>query len=161
MRVLIADDCPDNRDSLALLLRAWGFEVATAADGPSALEAFHTFCPHAAILDIAMPGLDGWQVARQIRQGGSAGLLVALTGLARRQDQELSRQAGFDTHLVKPVEPEEIRQLLEGHRGLVETLPPDEVTLILSEYRHLRRKSRPAVGPEEPAARQPPTATNQ
>jgi CheY-like chemotaxis protein len=114
MRVLIADDCPDNRDSLALLLRAWGFEVAVAADGPSALEAFQTFNPHAAILDIAMPDLNGWHVARQVRDGGSATLLVALTGYARQQDQELSRQAGFDVHLVKPVEPMEIRQVLEA-----------------------------------------------
>src|SRR5262245_39268436 len=129
MRVLIADDCPDNRDSLALLLRVWGFEVAVAADGPSALEAFEAFRPHAAILDIIMPGLDGWQVARQVRDGGSAVLLVALSGQACEADRELSRQAGFDVHLVKPVEPEEVRQVLEGSRGLVETLPPDELTL--------------------------------
>jgi CheY-like chemotaxis protein len=152
MRVLIADDCPDNRDSLALLLRAWGFEVGVTADGPSALEAFQTFNPHAAILDIAMPLLDGWQVARQVRQGGSAVLLLALTGLARQQDQELSRLAGFDAHLIKPAEPEEIRQLLEGYRGVVETLPPEELTLILSEVRqHLperpRRREKTPVTP--------------
>jgi CheY-like chemotaxis protein len=135
MRVLIADDCLDNRDSLALLLRAWGFEVSVAADGPAALEAFQSFNPDAAILDIAMPGLDGWQVARQVRDGGSAVLLVALTGYARAQDEELSRLAGFDVHLVKPVEPVEVRQVLEGHRGLVETLPTDELTLIVSDCR--------------------------
>jgi CheY-like chemotaxis protein len=146
MRVLIADDCPDNRDSLALLLRAWGFEVTVAADGPSALEAFGSFSPHAAILDIAMPGLDGWHVARQIRDGGSAVLLVALTGLARQEDQELSRLAGFDTHLVKPVEPLKIRQVLEGYRGLVETLPPEELTLLLSQCRQ--------VLPDRPRPRQ-------
>ncbi len=135
MRVLIADDCPDNRDSLALLLRAWGFEVAVAADGPSALEAFQTFNPHAAILDIAMPGQDGWDVARQLRAGGSAAVLVALTGHAREQDRELSRLAGFDAHLVKPVEPAEVRRVLEGYRGLVETLPADELTLVISSCR--------------------------
>jgi CheY-like chemotaxis protein len=137
MRVLIADDCPDNRDSLALLLRTWGFEVVTAADGLTALGAFQTFDPHAAILDIAMPGLDGWHVARHIRAAGSSVLLVALSGHAREQDQELSRLAGFDAHLVKPVEPLEIRGLLEGHRGLVETLPPDEVTLLISDLREM------------------------
>jgi CheY-like chemotaxis protein len=153
MRVLIADDCPDNRDSLALLLEAWGFEVAVAADGLSALQAFQTCNPHVAILDIAMPGRDGWQVARQIREGGSAVLLVALSGLARQQDQEQSRLAGFDAHLVKPVEPLEIRQLLEGYRGLVDTLPPEEVTLILSECQGMlpdrprRRRDTPVKPP--------------
>jgi CheY-like chemotaxis protein len=137
MRVLVADDCPDNRDSLALLLRTWGFEVQVAADGHAALEAFGAFRPHAAILDIAMPGLDGWHVARQVRDGGSAVLLIALSGHAREQDRELSRQAGFDVHLVKPVEPLEVRQILEGSRGLVETLSPDEMTLLISECRNL------------------------
>src|SRR5262245_28278577 len=125
MRVLVADDCPDNRESLALLLRTWEFEVAVAADGLSALEAFGAFRPHAAIMDIAMPGLDGWQVARQVRGGGSAVLLVALSGHAGEQERELSRLAGFDFHFVKPVEPLEIRQVLEGSRGMVETLPVD------------------------------------
>jgi len=127
MRVLIADDCPDNRDSLALLLQAWGFEVSVAADGPSALEAFRTFDPHAVILDIAMPGLDGWQVARQIRDEGSAVLLVALSGLTREQEQEQSRLAGCDAHLVKPVEPQEVRRLLDGWSPRQNTplKPPD------------------------------------
>jgi CheY-like chemotaxis protein len=131
------DDCPDNRDSLALLVRVWGFDTAVAADGPSALEAFRSFDPHAAILDIAMPGLDGWQVARQVRDAGSAVLLVALSGHAGERDKELSRLAGFDAHLVKPVEPAEVRRLLEGHRGLVETLPPEELTLLVSDCRKL------------------------
>jgi two-component system CheB/CheR fusion protein len=137
MRILIADDCPDNRDSLALLLRAWGFEVLVAADGISALEAFRTFAPHAAILDIAMPGLDGWDVARQVRGGDSTVLLIALSGHAREQDVEQSRLAGFDVHLVKPVEPSEIRRLLESHQNLVETLPPEELTLLISELRKM------------------------
>jgi CheY-like chemotaxis protein len=138
MRVLIADDCPDNRDSLALLLGAWGFEVVVAADGLSALEAFRTFDPHAVILDIAIPGLDGCQVARQIRDGGSTVLLIALTGLARQQEQELSRLAGFDAHLVKPVEPQEVRRLLDGHQALIDTLPADELTQLISESRQMR-----------------------
>jgi two-component system CheB/CheR fusion protein len=66
-----------------------------------------------------MPDLDGWRVARQIRGSGSTVLLVALSGYGRQQEQELSRQAGFDIHLVKPVEPMEVRRVLEGHRDLV------------------------------------------
>jgi CheY-like chemotaxis protein len=152
MRVLIADDCPDNRDSLALLLRAWGFEVVVAPDGQSALEAFRTFRPHAAILDIAMPWPDGWHVARQIRDGGSSILLIALTGHAREQDREQSRLAGFDVHLVKPVEPLEIRRLLEGSQGQVETLPPDEVTLLISDI----RKKTPDRPPRQNKSVKPP-----
>jgi CheY-like chemotaxis protein len=112
--VLIADDCPDTRDSLALLLRFWGYHVHVASDGLSALEAFQSFRPRAAILDIAMPGLDGWEVARLIRADDPAVLLIALTGYAGAEDFERSLWAGFDVHLVKPVEPAEFRLLLEA-----------------------------------------------
>jgi CheY-like chemotaxis protein len=116
MRVLIADDCSDNRDSLAVLLRALGYDVHAVPNGPTALEAFRAFRPQAAILDLAMPGMTGWQLARQVRQeeGGSTVLLIALSGHAREQDHEQSRQAGFDAHLVKPASIVELQQLLAG-----------------------------------------------
>jgi CheY-like chemotaxis protein len=114
--VLIADDCPDNRDSLTVLLRALGFEVHTAANGAAALEAFRAFRPQAAILDLAMPGMTGWQLARQVRQeeGGSTVLLIALSGHARELNQEQSRLAGFHAHLIKPASLLELRQRLDG-----------------------------------------------
>src|SRR5947209_6516203 len=114
LRVLVVDDCPDNRDSLTVLLEAWGYEVQVAKDGPSALEAFRTFGPHAVLLDVGMPGVNGWEVARRIREqeGGAAVLLVAVTGHGRDEDRERSHQAGINFHLTKPSEPNELRRLL-------------------------------------------------
>jgi two-component system CheB/CheR fusion protein len=119
MRVLIADDCPDNRDSLAILLRALGYEVHTAPNGSAALQEFQVFRPQAAILDLAMPGMTGWQLARQIRQEQTEAtvLLIALSGHAGEQDQEQSRQAGFDAHLGKPTSLSELQRLLAGGAG--------------------------------------------
>src|SRR5947208_1824756 len=116
LRVLIVDDCQDNRESLAMLLRLWGHEVCLAHDGPSALEASQAFQPQAVLLDIGLPGTDGWQVARRLReqQGDRPVLLVAVTGNAHEQARERSSQAGFDAHLSKPFESEEVRQLLAG-----------------------------------------------
>jgi CheY-like chemotaxis protein len=115
LRVLVVDDCPDNRNTLDMLLRAVGHEVLLAADGPSALEAFRASRPHVVILDIALPGLDGWEVARRLREQEGSGpvLLVALTGYGRKEDEARSRQAGFDVHLTKPVDLEDLRLLLE------------------------------------------------
>ena len=114
LRVLVVDDCPDNRECLALLLLASGHEVVFACDGPSALEAGRSFGPHVVLLDIALPGMDGWEVGRRLRerQGDRAVLLVALTGHGRQEDKVRSRQAGFDAHLVKPADVEELLGLL-------------------------------------------------
>jgi CheY-like chemotaxis protein len=113
LRVLVVDDVEDNRESLGLLLQSWGHEVQLAHDGPSALTAFQSFRPHAVLLDIGLPGMDGWQVAQQMRQqGGPTVLLVAVTGYGYEPDRTRSREAGIDVHLVKPAEPAEIRRLL-------------------------------------------------
>src|SRR5437763_1680370 len=102
LRVLVVDDVEDNRESLGLLVRSWGHEVRLAHDGPSAVEAFQSFRPHAVLLDIGLPGMDGWQVAQQIRrEDGGAALLVAVTGYGHERDRTRSRQAGIDIHLVK------------------------------------------------------------
>jgi CheY-like chemotaxis protein len=115
LRVLVVDDVEDNRESLGLLVRSWGHEIWLAHDGPSALEAFQTFRPNVVLLDIGLPGLDGWQVARQIRRaGGKATLLIAITGYGQERDRARSREAGIDIHLVKPADPGEIRRLLTG-----------------------------------------------
>jgi CheY-like chemotaxis protein len=114
LRVLVVDDCEDTRDSLAILLRAWGHEARLAPDGPSALESYREFRPDVVLLDIGLPRMDGWEVARRLREqeGGHAVLLVALTGYAREDDQALSRQAGFDAHLSKPADLLELQRLL-------------------------------------------------
>jgi CheY-like chemotaxis protein len=117
LRVLVVDDNRDNRECLGLLLQLWGYQVRLAYDGPSALEASRTFHPHAVQLDIGMPGLNGWEVARRIRQQEDSGhvLLVAVTGYATEQDQIRSLEAGFDAHLAKPADLDVLQDLLSGH----------------------------------------------
>src|SRR5262249_50899828 len=112
--VLVVEDCPDSRGSLALLLRAWGHEVCLAADGPSALEAARSFHPQAVVLDISLPGMDGWELGRRLRQQGglAQALLVARTGRWGQEAEARSGEAGLDGHLSKPADPEEIRRLL-------------------------------------------------
>src|SRR5262249_38713559 len=113
LRVLVVDDIEDNRESLGLLVQSWGHEVRLAHDGPSALEAFVSFRPHAVLLDIGLPGLDGWQVAQQIRQhDGGAPLLVAATGYGQEGGRVRSGEVGIAFPLLRPAEPAEVRRLL-------------------------------------------------
>lgn len=116
-RVLVVDDCPDTALSLALLLRLWGHEAATARDGPAALELARSFRPDAVVLDLGLPRLSGWDVARRLRQmpGGDV-LLVALSGRGAERDRRLSQEAGIDFHLTKPCDPEDLRRLLAAAR---------------------------------------------
>jgi len=109
-RILIIDDNRDATDSLHALLRDHGFSCASALDGPSGLQAVETFAPDVVLLDIGLPGLDGYAVARRIRSStdGNRCLIVALTGYGQERDRERSMQAGIDAHLVKPVELEQL-----------------------------------------------------
>jgi CheY-like chemotaxis protein len=115
-RVLIADDNKDAADSLAMLLRLEGHAVTVAADGREALTAFATLLPEVAVLDIGMPELDGYEVARQVRQRprGPEVLLIAVTGWGQEADKARALAAGFDHHFTKPVEPERLSQLLRA-----------------------------------------------
>jgi CheY-like chemotaxis protein len=113
-RVLVVDDNRDAADSLAVLLRLTGQEVRVAYDGPSALTQAGEFRPALAFVDIGMPGMDGYEVARRLRRqpGLKDTLLVALTGWGQEEDRRRSAEAGFDCHLVKPVEPDALGGLL-------------------------------------------------
>jgi PAS domain S-box-containing protein len=112
-RVLVVDDNRDSAESIALLAEIWGYEVRTAHDGPSALEAAVTSPPEVVLLDIGLPGMDGYEVARRFRQERGGGVvLIAMTGYGMDEDRQRSRDAGFDHHLVKPVDPEALRTLL-------------------------------------------------
>jgi two-component system CheB/CheR fusion protein len=113
-RVLVVDDNVDTAESLALLLRLQGHEVETAHDGPAALEKAGSFHPEVVLLDIGLPGLDGYQVASRLRgrPRTARALLVALTGYGQEEDQHLAREAGFDHHLTKPVDLPVIYELL-------------------------------------------------
>jgi CheY-like chemotaxis protein len=112
--VLVVDDSRDGADSLAVLLRHLGAEVRVANDGPAALEVLREFGPEAAIVDIGMPGITGFEVARRIRMRPEhAGItLIALTGWGQEADRSRTRSAGFDHHLIKPADLESLRHLL-------------------------------------------------
>jgi PAS domain S-box-containing protein len=122
-RILIVDDNLDAASSLALLLEITGNETYTAHDGAAALEAVEAHRPEVVLLDIGLPTLNGYEVARRIREQpwGKEMLLVALTGWGQEEDRRRSSEAGFDGHLVKPVEYAELIALL---RSLTERRTP-------------------------------------
>ena len=117
-RILIVDDNADSARSLARLLRLSGHEVNTAGDGPGALREIEATHPDFVLLDIGLPGMDGYEVARSIREGRDSGrpVLVAVTGYGQEEDRRRSREAGFDYHFVKPVELDTLFSLLESHQ---------------------------------------------
>ena len=113
MRVLVADDNRDAADSLCRILSLYGYEVRAAYDGGAALQVCESFRPHVAVLDIGMPGQNGYDVARRLRERRGADLrLVALSGWGSEADVQRSRDAGFDQHFTKPVDPAMLNQIL-------------------------------------------------
>ena len=112
-RVLVVEDDQDSAQSLAMLLQIWGHRVEIAVDGHQALDAARTFEPEIVLLDIGIPGLDGYEVAARLRSEHGAELkLIALTGYGREDDRRRSRDAGFDRHMTKPLEPSRLRDML-------------------------------------------------
>jgi PAS domain S-box-containing protein len=113
-RILIVDDNEDGAMSLSMLLNLSGHETFTANDGNEALATFERLRPDVALLDIGLPGLNGFEVARRIRElpFGKDAVLVAVTGWGQADDRNRSREAGFDAHLVKPVNHQELTKLL-------------------------------------------------
>jgi CheY-like chemotaxis protein len=115
-RILLVDDNRDSANSLAMLLRLKGNEIRTAHDGVEALEVANAFHPETVLLDIGLPKLNGHEVARRIRQQpwGQDILLIALTGWGNDADRRLSHEAGFNFHIVKPVDLAALEELLAG-----------------------------------------------
>ncbi len=113
-RILIVDDNRDSADSLAKLLKIMGNEVSTAYDGVQAVEAAEALRPDVVLLDLGMPGMDGFEVCRRIRgqSWGQGMFLVALTGWGQDEDHRRTEEAGFDRHLVKPVDHAALADLL-------------------------------------------------
>jgi CheY-like chemotaxis protein/two-component sensor histidine kinase len=113
-RVLVVDDNQDAANSLATLLKLQGHEVRVAYSGMAALEMTRTYTPHVMFLDIGMPGMDGYEVGRRIRQtpGLEKLTLVALTGWGQQEDRRRTAEAGFDHHLVKPPETDALSRII-------------------------------------------------
>ncbi|HEX3097101.1 MAG TPA: response regulator [Usitatibacter sp.] len=112
-RVLVVDDNEDAATSLAMMLGMMGYEVRMAHDGLEAVRAADEFVPEAALLDIGLPHLSGYDVARHIRSHqGDDVLLVAITGWGTAEDVKRSEDAGFDHHFTKPADPDRLRQIL-------------------------------------------------
>jgi CheY-like chemotaxis protein len=114
LRVLIVDDNRDAADSLNLLLASMGQNVYVAYDGQSAIAAAKTFKPDVVLLDIGMPQMSGYEVARALRADASAAnaALVAVTGWGQEADRERAKEAGFTHHFVKPISEEALRAIL-------------------------------------------------
>ena len=118
-RILVVDDLVEAAEDMAVLVReAFGHEVRTAHDGPTALQVAADFRPELVLLDIGLPGMSGYEVACRLRQqlgmGDGDAVLVALTGWGQEEDRRKTTEAGFDHHLVKPVGLKELQSLLAG-----------------------------------------------
>jgi CheY-like chemotaxis protein len=117
-RILVVDDNEDAAMILKQALEELGYHVAVAHDGPSALDAAHGFAPDVALLDIGLPVMDGYELAHKLRETRNGSLpplrLVAMTGYGQEKDRERSRRAGFEQHLVKPLDLSLIAKAIEG-----------------------------------------------
>ncbi|HKB37115.1 MAG TPA: PAS domain S-box protein, partial [Gemmataceae bacterium] len=113
-RVLVVDDNVDAAESLAMLVRLWGHQVWMTHTGPEALTAAVEYRPEVLLLDIGLPGMNGYQIARELRQQPEfvRALIIAVTGYGQEDDLRRSAEAGFDHHLTKPVDPEQLQTLI-------------------------------------------------
>jgi signal transduction histidine kinase len=125
-RVLVIDDNIDAAESIAVFLRLEGHEVRTVSDGPQAVAIAQVFAPQVAVVDIGLPGMNGYEVARRLRLKGTEAptLLIALTGYGQKEDRLRSMQAGFHHHFVKPADPRVIQSAIAswGERGADDTV---------------------------------------
>jgi CheY-like chemotaxis protein len=111
-RILLIEDNADAREAMCALLELDGHDVQAAADGPQGLELARTKLPEIVLIDIGLPGMDGFEVARRMRALGQPVVLVALTGYGQPEDRRRTQEAGFDVHLVKPVDPADLTNAL-------------------------------------------------
>ncbi len=119
-RILVLDDLPDNAASLGELLRVLGMEVCVVRDGQSALREVESFRPEVALLDLGLPGMDGFEVARRMKQLANPPILIAVSGYAQPEDRARSADTGFVAHLAKPIDLEELKSVL------IRTTPPQK-----------------------------------
>ena len=114
MRILVVEDNRDSADSLRLLLELYGYEATVAYTGPDGVKAAEQWQPDVVLCDIGLPRMDGYEVARRLRQNPSIAKarLIAVTGYGAEEDKRRSREVGFEAHLVKPVDPNALQGLL-------------------------------------------------
>jgi CheY-like chemotaxis protein len=122
LKILVVDDSRDAADTCAILLELSGHHVQTAYTGQRALELAEAFRPHVLMLDIGIPDLDGYQVARKIRASswGRSAILIAVTGWGQEEDRHRAFDAGFNHHLTKPIAAETVESLIRSLGGLPE-----------------------------------------
>jgi CheY-like chemotaxis protein len=112
-RILLIEDNADAREALRALLELDGYEVHAAADGTEGLDLARTKLPEVALIDIGLPGFDGYEVARRMKAlPVSPPVMIALTGYSEPDDRERGKEAGFAAHLVKPVDPDDLTRML-------------------------------------------------
>lgn len=117
-RILLIDDNVDAGDAMAALLQMLGHDIRKALDGPTGLKLAEEFQPHIVLSDIGLPGMDGYEVIRRLRaersrSGRAQPFIVAVSGYGMAEDVSRARQAGFDRHLVKPIDPDELIGFIE------------------------------------------------
>jgi CheY-like chemotaxis protein len=122
LRILVVEDYADGATSMAMLLRLSGHDAWVAADGPAALKAAQEVQPDVVLLDIGLPGMDGYEVAKRLQkqQAEKKPLLVAVTGFASEADRRHSAEVGIDLHLVKPADPDHLLRLLRRFQGILD-----------------------------------------
>jgi CheY-like chemotaxis protein len=109
-RILVVEDNPDGREMLRRMLQLWGHQVEAAPDGLQGVQKGRDWVPEVALIDIGLPGMDGYGVARELRAAlGERVFLAAMTGYGPPHDQQRAQEAGFDTFFVKPIAPQELR----------------------------------------------------
>ena len=125
-RILVVEDNRDAADSLRLLLGLYGYEVAVAYCGHDGVRAAQQHRPDVVLCDIGLPGLDGYAVARRLLSNPATAKarLIAVTAYGRDEDRRRSQEAGFERHLVKPVDPDDLRSALDCPAVLIATPPP-------------------------------------
>ena len=125
--ILAVEDDQETAQNLAVLLRREGHEVDIASDGPTALCSAQVHQPDVVLLDIGLPGMNGYEVARHLYQqkGEKRPLLIAVTGYGEEKDHQQSQEAGIDLHLLKPVDPRQLTEVLRRFERVILPLPPE------------------------------------
>ena len=139
LRVLVVDDHADYAESTAMVLRAYGHQPEIARDGPAALTAARLHPPDVVLLDIALPRMNGWELAKRIKEqaGETTPVLIAITGWGREEDHRHSAESGIDCHLTKPVDLEALDALLQRLPKVSEA--PHQAAKLLLRARGLGR----------------------